>query len=332
MLRSPHLSSSFGRYPTPVRALESLSRPETSLWIKHDDQTNPLYGGNKVRKIGGLLADAALRGADTIVTIGALGSQHVLTAGLFGRALGMRVEAVVVAQPATSHVLDNLRANVASGVALFPAASYAAAALLLLGRTARGAHYIPAGGSNRLGAQGFVEAATELAAQVRSGELPEPDLIVVAMGSGGTAAGLAAGLVRERLRTRVLAVTVAEPAWLVERQVRELAVRCAAPGEAPSVLKRLEQTRRYLGGGYGHSTPAGKEATRIAAQLGITLDPTYTAKAFAAALDRVALGREKTILYWHTLSSAPLLPLLIGAPSPAELDPKLLRLARTIRQ
>ncbi len=321
---------SFGTYPTPVRLLDGLSRGETALYIKHDDRTNPLYGGNKVRKIGPLLEDAKRHGAHTVLTIGAIGSHHILTTGIFAKTAGLRVEAVVVGQPETPHVLETLRAVLAQGVRLFPASSYAHAVALLLARRARsGVYYIPAGGSNTIGAQGFVDAASELLEQVTRGELPEPDLIVVPVGSGGTAAGLAAGLAKASARTRVLAVTVAEPAWFVEHQLHALARRCARRVGAGALRNRLEVTREFLGGGYGHVTPEGAQATRLAEGVGVQLDPTYTAKAFAATCARVALGRERTILYWHTLSSAPLGPLLGAAADPPAIDAKLRRLARS---
>lgn len=316
-----------GTYPTPLHALEGLSRARAALWIKRDDQTNPTYGGNKVRKLEKLLTDAKARGADRIVTVGAVGSHHVLATAVFARPLGLAVEAVLVAQPRTDGVLENLRADLGLGVEVLPAASYAHAALRIASRLGRGAYYIPAGGSNRLGTSGYVDAARELAAQVREGVMPEPDLLVVALGSGGTAAGLAAGLEAEGLRTRVLAVTVAEPAWVVERMARSLARRSGSSANG-SRSKRLEIERRYLGAGYGHATSQGAHATIEAAKAGVTLDATYTAKAFAAALDRIAEGREENVLYWHTLSSAAMGPLLRDAPGEAALPPKLRRMAR----
>lgn len=322
----------FGNYPTPVNELAALSRPGSALWIKHDDLTHPIYGGNKVRKIGRLLDDARRRGKDTIVTVGAIGSHHVLTTGIFGKSVGLSIEAVVVAQPRTEHVLENLRADLAQGVSLFPASSYVHAAFVLASRIVHGAYYIPAGGSNRIGALGYVDAAGELAAQVRDGALPEPDLLVVALGSGGTAAGLAAGLAREGLRTRVLAVTVAEPPGFVERAALALAAQCVERGLRRDARARLEVTRSYLGDGYGYATEAGARAMSAAQSVGVTLDSTYTAKAFAGALDCVAAGRAKTILYWHTLSSAPMAPLLVGAPAESALDARLLKLAKAPRK
>ena len=317
-----------GTYPTPVMRLDALSTPTTELWIKRDDLTHPLYGGNKVRKLAHLLEDARQRGATRVVTVGSVGSHHVLATGIFGKLAGMRVDAALLAQPRSPHVLETVRASIAQGVGLFPAESYSRAARLLQSWVADGAYYIPAGGSNRIGTLGMVEAAAELALQVHAGQLPEPDLIVVPLGSGGTCAGLLAGLATQGLRGRVLAVTVAEPPELFEHQARALAKTLVNEGLRAHVLERLEVDRGYLGAGYGQPTAASAHATREAARSGILLDPTYTAKAFAAALARVARGTERTILYWQTLSSAPLGPLLQGAPLEHELNTDVLRLAR----
>lgn len=319
----------FGVYPTPVERLARWSSATGELWIKRDDLTSTLYGGNKVRKLELVLAEAQRLEKRKVVTLGAVGSHHVLATGIYAKSLGLEVEAVVIGQPRTAHVLENLRASLGQGVRLFPASNYAEAGLVLATRIARGAYFIPAGGSSKLGTIGYVDAARELAEQIARGELPEPDVIVVALGSGGTAAGLAAGVIGAGLRARVLGVTVAQPARLLERNARSLAQECAEPSRAREVLARLELTRSYLGPGYGHATPEGERALREAGEEGITLDATYTAKAFAAACERVRLGRERTVLFWHTLSSASVTPLLGAAPREEELDPKLLRLAKT---
>ncbi|MEP7050770.1 MAG: pyridoxal-phosphate dependent enzyme [Pseudomonadota bacterium] len=318
---------SFGTYPTAVQLLEELSTPRSALWVKRDDLTNAAYGGNKVRKLGRLLADARARGKQRVVTIGPIGSHHVLATGIFAKALGMQAEAILIGQPRTAHVLEMVRADLAQGIRLFPARSYAEAGLLLASRIARGAYYIPVGGSNRLGALGFVDAAAELAAQVQARELPEPDVLVAALGSGGTVAGLAAGLAQTGLRTRVLGVTVADPAWVVERRARALVKQLSSRAVRRDAQQRLEFDRSYLGRGYGHTSALGEQAAAQAARAGLTLDATYTGKTFAAALARVAAGRERTILYWHTLSSAALEPLLHGAPDAASLSEALLQLA-----
>jgi 1-aminocyclopropane-1-carboxylate deaminase/D-cysteine desulfhydrase-like pyridoxal-dependent ACC family enzyme len=317
-----------GSYPTPVAELTSLSSPGSALWIKRDDQTSPIYGGNKLRKLERLLDHARQTGARRIVTLGAVGSHHVLATGIFGAALGLRVEAVLLPRPDSPGVLTTLRATIAQGVALFPAESYAEARLRLQAWAAEGAYVIPAGGTNRLGTLGIMDAAAELALQVQAGALPEPDLIVVPLGSGGTVAGLLAGLAQTELRSRVLAVTVAEPAKLFEQRARSLAKSLVSGAARERVLERLQIERRYLGAGYGVTSAESAHACAEAARVGITLDTTYTGKAFAAALAHVALGRARTILYWQTLSSAPLTPLLRDAPLERELEPRLRGLIR----
>jgi 1-aminocyclopropane-1-carboxylate deaminase/D-cysteine desulfhydrase-like pyridoxal-dependent ACC family enzyme len=316
-----------GTYPTPVEQLRSLSTASTALWVKRDDLTHPTYGGNKLRKLEYLLNDARERHATQVVTVGTVGSHHVLATGIFGKLAGLRVAAALLAQPRTPHAVETLRASVAQGIELFPAQSYAHAMRRVRAWVAAGAYFIPAGGSNRVGTLGMVDAGLELAAQVRSDELPAPDLIVVPLGSGGTCAGLLAGITTAGLQSRVLAVSVAEPQELFERQAGALASALVADALRPFVLERLEVERRFLGAGYGQPSEAGAQATQLAANAGILLEPTYTAKTFAAALARVAQGKERTILYWQTLSGASLAPLLSGAPPVHELDPNLLQLA-----
>ncbi len=166
---------------------------------------------------------------------------------------------------------------------------------------------------------GYVTAARELASQVRAGELPEPDVCVVALGSGGTAAGLAAGFEAEGLKTRVIGVCVSQPPWAVRLLSLHLARACARKlrirGAWARMRVRLVMDTRFLGRGYGYETAAGRQAAREASAVGLALDPTYTEKAFACALSLVraktrASEETRAVLYWHTLSSAPMGPLL----------------------
>jgi 1-aminocyclopropane-1-carboxylate deaminase/D-cysteine desulfhydrase-like pyridoxal-dependent ACC family enzyme len=311
---------------TPLERLPGLSRPGTDLWVKRDDLTDPTYGGNKVRKLVHLLADARARGAHRLVTLGAAGSHHVLATTVFGKRAGFDVAAVLVPQPRTLHVVDNVRADIAQGLDMRASSAIAWApfvALFALRAFARGTAFITVGGSNVVGSLGYVDAAREIALQVRDGAMPEPDVIVVALGSGGTVAGLAAGLAIAGLRTRVVAVSVSSPprivAFLTRRLVRGVLRHLRAHAHTADALRRITFERGYLGPGYGHATPDGIRALELAAGVGLKLDLTYTAKTFACALDRVASGEAKTVLYLHTLSSAPLAPLLTNAPSEGEL-------------
>jgi 1-aminocyclopropane-1-carboxylate deaminase/D-cysteine desulfhydrase-like pyridoxal-dependent ACC family enzyme len=316
--------------------------------VKRDDLTGDLYGGNKVRKLEYLLADARARGATRLVTIGAVGRHHVLATTLYGRREGFTVEAALVPQPRTEHVVEVVRAGLGQGLVAMPASGYMSVALRVVPRIVQGdAYFVMVGGSSAVGSLGYVEAARELAAQIRAGEMPEPDVVVVALGSGGTAAGIAAGLELEGIRSQVVGVVVAEPTWFVAFRARRLARAClrasgvkdgesarsadrSAPGARGWLDRRLSIDRRWLGPGYGFPTDAGARATDDAARAGLVLDPTYTAKTFAAALERVEglrdSGSPKTVLYWHTLSSAPVAPLLEGAPAERALDPAVSRL------
>lgn len=321
-----------GDFPTPVQHLETLSTSRCDLWVKRDDLTHAVYGGNKVRKLERVLARAKSRGATRLVTVGAIGSHHVLATTYFGRGAGFEVEAVLVPQPGTPHVVEVIRASLALGLRPFPVRSWALAPFAVLARIAHGAHFVPLGGSSIDGALAYVDAAYELADQVRNGLLPEPDACVVALGSGGTAAGLAAGFAAAGLRTRVVAVAVSPPVALVGLLARGLAW---ASGRRAAI--RLTVEARFLGAGYGHPTAEGEEASRIAAhEAGLVLDPTYTAKTFACALAllrsydagaRIIAGdgpsRRPCILYWHTLARASMESLLAGVALEEPLRPAL---------
>jgi D-cysteine desulfhydrase len=317
---------SLGHYPTPVEPVRELSASGSSLWVKRDDLTHHVYGGNKVRKLEHLLEDARARGAKRLVTIGAVGSHHVLATTYFGKQAGFEIEAVLVPQPRTEHVLEVLRADLGLGLQAFPVASWGAAPFAVLARVLAGATLIPLGGSSTVGTLGYVDAGRELAEQVRAGVLPEPDVCVVALGSGGTAAGLAVGFAAAGLATRVVGVSVSAPAWALRASARYLARVCGRKERVGRVC--LDTDDRFLGAGYGSRTPEGDEATALAREhVGLTLDPTYTAKAFASALWFVRARRAPRILYWHTLSSASMQPLLAGAPTEAQLPEKLSALA-----
>lgn len=321
-----------GHYPTEVMPLPGLSTRDCELWVKRDDRTSDIYGGNKVRKLERILDKARARNARRIVTLGAAGSHHVLATTLFGMRAGFRVAAVLTPQPRSGHVVDNLRAGIGLGLEAHPAHSIGEMPRVLARLLARGDMLVPPGGSNVQGTLGYIDGADELVAAIRRGEIPAPDAIVVALGSGGTAAGILAGIVRAGLRIRVVGVRIVEP--ILSGKLRTVALSAAASRamgislEPRQLIEGITVDGRWLGPGYGHSTEAGERAMRVARDQGLVLDPTYTAKAFAAALDLVQAGRHRRVLYWHTLSSAPLAPLLENAPEEASLDPELRLLFR----
>ncbi len=313
-----------GTYPTPVERIGALSRARCELWVKRDDRTHARYGGNKVRKLEHILEEARRRNARRIVTLGAAGSHHVLATVVHGTAAGFRVAAVLTPQPFSEHARDNLRAGLGLGLEAFAARSFAAVPIVLGRVLGRGDYFVPPGGSNALASVGYADAVRELAGQIDAGELPTPDLLVAALGSGGTVAGLLAGVRATSLPCRVLGVRVVEPP-LVTRASTLLLARavCKRMGVSASLRELgsvLEIDDSLLGQGYAWPTPWGERAIEVGRRVGLELEATYTAKAFSAVLRLVEHAAVGRVLYWHTLSSAPMEPLLAGAPElPEEL-------------
>ena len=298
----PHVK--LGDGPTPVRPLEGLG---DGLWLKDDGAYGTAWGGNKVRKLEWILPDAKRRGRRTVLTFGALGTNHGLATALYAREQGLRCAIALVDQPVDDHVRAQLARLEASGATLHRTHTKArtvAAAPWLLARHRR-PYVLPAGGSSPVGALGYVEAAFEIAAQVRDGALPEPSHVVVAVGSGGTAAGLTVGLRLAGLRTKVLGIVVNDTLKLDHGTLTRLARRSARllrrrgaevadpdPGD-------LTVVRDWLGPGYGHPTPESSRAIELAREKeGLELDPVYTAKAMAGALGVVE--ERGPLLYLHT--------------------------------
>ena len=283
--------------PTPVRPLTGLS---DRLWMKDDSRTAPLWGGNKPRKLEWLIGDAKRRGRGTLLTFGGLATNHGLATALYAREHGLRCVLALLDQPVDEHVERQLERIDASGAHVYFTHTKARTAALLpwlMLRHGR-AYFVPPGGSSPVGALGFVEAALELGEQVRRGELPEPDTVWCALGSGGTAAGLARGLRMAGLRTKVRAVHVNDGLRLTEATITRLARRTPVGGDD---LNEVEVVHGYLGDGYGHGTPEAIRAIGRAREAeGLKLDPVYTGKAMAALLDHLERGTGGPALYWHT--------------------------------
>ena len=325
-------------YPTPVRIYPELGHEAGELWLKNDGLSHSVYGGNKVRKAERLVAEAMRRGAPRVLSFGAAGSHHLLTLTLFARAAGLRSAAIVFPQPHTQHATDTLRAALGLGLEAHPARHVALIPWVLSRTLRRGDYVVAPGGSNVVGALACADAVDELALQIAAGALPTPDWIVVPLGSGGTCAGIAAGVVRRGLACRVLGVQVVGGAGprLAARFLARQALHRSGFGERTRELARtLIFDTAQVGPGYGAASEAGTRATAIAAGIGLELDPTYTAKAFAATLEllrsattRASSERPLRVLYWHTLAATSLEPLLTAAPTEAELPASLRQLLR----
>jgi 1-aminocyclopropane-1-carboxylate deaminase/D-cysteine desulfhydrase-like pyridoxal-dependent ACC family enzyme len=324
-----------GRFPTRVHRLEGVAPPAVDLWVKRDDESGADYGGNKVRKLEFLLAEAAARGRKRLVTMGGYGSHHVLATCIYGAACGFATDAVLFPQPITEHVKESLLADAATGAHLRAAASYAdLPPRLLAARIRKDSQWIAPGGSSPAGTLGYVSAGLELAAQVRAGACPPFDELYVALGSCGTAAGLWLGLAAGGLNTRVIGVRVVDRVVSNRRATARLARATARlltrAGAAPPAPRdeTLSVEHGWFGGRYGRPTPAAEAAVADAARAGLTLETTYTGKAFAGLLADARAGRldGRRVLFLNTFSSADLRPLLARSPGPPALPARLRRL------
>ena len=212
-----------GREPTPVRRLTALTAA-LPVWCKDESGYGEGgWGGNKIRKLEWILPDARRRGAHTLLTVGGIGTNWGLAAALYAGEQGLATALALIDQPVDDHVRAQLARLRRSGATLHftrtKRRTVAAAPWLFLRHSSGGRlpYFLPAGGSTPVGTLGYVEAAFELAAQVASGPLPEPSHVVTAVGSGGTAAGLALGLRLAGLRSRVVGVVVNDTLRLDDR-------------------------------------------------------------------------------------------------------------------
>lgn len=284
----------------------------TELWIKHDGLDAPVAGGNKVRMLEFLLAGVGP--GDVVLTLGGEGSTHVLATAVHAARLGARTIALRwrhEMNPTAREIAADIVAETTSApVRRFSAVAVAHAQWLRLRGRVR---YVPLGGSTPHGVLGMVNAGMELAEQIRAGELPRPARVVVALGSGGTMAGLALGLAIAELDVAVIGVQVT-PAIIANRsRVQRLVARTArlierVTGERVRrpAARLLGVARGAYGGAYGRLVPsAAQAAERLRDATGIVLDQTYTAKAFAVALE---LARDRRMragptLFWNTFDS-----------------------------
>ncbi|MBL7016349.1 MAG: pyridoxal-phosphate dependent enzyme [Kiritimatiellales bacterium] len=293
--------------PTPIRQLTAFDHPQ--LFMKRDDLSGPVYGGNKIRKLEFLLGEALEQGAKTVITYGAAGSNHALATAVCCRQLGLNAISILAPQEPTDHVRKNLLMGRAVGAELilcddfkdFPQAT-GEVRKRCLERDGVDPYIIPAGGTNAVGALGFVHAALELAEQLR------PDVIYVPMGTGGTLAGLLTGFLMADFAPRIEAIRVVERAFRDETHIKALCDElCVKLGLDKRVADEDIIIRdEFFGDGYGIPTPAGHRAVEDFHTFeGVTMENTYTGKTAAALLHDLRTGKlnGKTVLYWNTLNS-----------------------------
>jgi D-cysteine desulfhydrase len=321
---------SLGEFPTPVQKLERLGAELgiSHLYIKRDDLSGKVYGGNKPRKLEFILGDALRSGAREVITFGGAGSNHALATAIYSKKVGLSSISMLMPQPNAHYVRRNLLMSYDCGTELhscgaelesaknMPLVYLATLYQFLRHRLKKGRFpkLIPAGGSSPLGVTGFVNAALELKKQIIAGEMPEPEYIYVACGTMGTAAGLILGLKVSKLNSQVVSVRVTSEKFVNARGMIELIDKTNyLLRSLDDSFPRLEFSAAdinirhdYFGERYALFTKEGMKAVSLMKECeGIKLDGTYTGKALAALIDDAKSGKlsNKVVLFWNTLNS-----------------------------
>ena len=277
------------------------------FWVKDDGGCSNIYGGNKVRKLEYLLADAQQLGRLALVVHGDVESHTVQACGLFGRHAGLEVHAVVFSHNRQSFEAAELTSLRRAGVRIHRRNSMLMSILHAhwIGWR-KGATVVPLGASTTGATLGHVRAALELLEQVRQGELPEPCKIYIPFATGGSVAGLLIGLALAGAKTRVVAVQTVESVIANRRRLERLiktALKILGFGrqEFELCMRQLEQIdRSQLGKGYRDIPPAAQRAVALAAELGLRLEPAFSGKAFAALLEALPEFPNGELLFWNT--------------------------------
>ena len=306
--------------PTPLEPMERLSRHlgGPDIWIKRDDCTGLASGGNKTRKLEFLMAAALGRGADTVVTIGAVQSNHVRQTAAAAAQLGLGCHALLETEVPCNEPAYRASGNVLLDHLFGATLEYhphgsdlpglAEAATARLRRAGRVPYFVPVGGSNAVGALGYVDCALELDRQLRDAGLRAGHLLH-ATGSAGTQAGLLAGLLASGRDIRVTGVSVSADEATQREKVRTVATGVTALlGHDPVPNTDIHVTDAFVGPGYGLPTEGMREAVETCARLeGLLLDPVYSGKAMAGLFAMARSGElaaGDTVVFLHTGGSA----------------------------
>jgi 1-aminocyclopropane-1-carboxylate deaminase/D-cysteine desulfhydrase-like pyridoxal-dependent ACC family enzyme len=304
LARIPRVS--LGAFPSPVERLDDGDRV---IWIKRDDLDAPTLAGNKVRALEFLLA--GVREGTRVLTMGGIGSTHILATATHAARLGGRTTAY-----RWPHESNAIAAEVAREIdvrcdeAMLCSSIVTAVGRALWRRATSDTHWVPFGGTSPVGMLGHVNAALELAEQVARGDAPEPAEVWVPLGSGGTAAGLALGFAIAGFATTVVAVRCgprlgvdeSRLQWLAWRVGQLIAREHGRPGRSNGLgaAPRLRIHHGAYAGSYGRPLAAAEPVvTSVNRILGIRLDATYSAKACYAAFTR-AEETTAPVLLWQT--------------------------------
>jgi len=312
-----------GNFPTPVQKLDNLGREigAGSFYVKRDDMSSNIYGGNKIRKLEFLLAEAKQKGATILITGGGIGSNFSLATTIHGQRLGMRTILLLMEHPISESTKKNILLDYYHKAKMLKTSRrlwrfMVRYQFLININPLKGKipYTIPIGGSNELGSLGFVDAAFELKKQVETGILPEPDYLFITAGSLGTFCGLWLGCQLANLKTKIIGVNVSSAnteraATLINHIYQYLR---KADAEFPQLNvsdSDLTILQDYRGERYAQFTKEGMESISLMHSAeNIKLDGTYTGKTLAGALDCIKKNhlKDKVLLFWNTYNSVDL--------------------------
>jgi len=296
---------------TPLLALTGINNNEWT-GCKRDDQCTPLMGGTKVRKLDFLLASAPFSDSEYLATMGAIGSGHVVACCAAAKALGRKIVSHLFWEPLSPGVPENLSYIASVSDKIYFYNSRVSMALnnpaLFLKPFAGGCAIIPPGSTNPAGMLGTVRAGLELAAQVRAGEIPQPGRVYVALGTGGTVAGLSIGFALGGLAAEIHAVTTVESILSTKFRMqnlvsgtKKLLVSLGHKNAGNITPARIIINRKYVGAGYGHPTAKSLQAMELMKKDGVNIEPVYTGKAAAAMIDDIKNGFNAPLLFWNSM-------------------------------
>lgn len=297
----------FAHLPTPVEEMPRLTKALNGprLWVKRDDQTGLAFGGNKTRKLEYLLADAQSQDAQTLITAGAVQSNHCRQTVAAAAKFGMACILVLFGDPPNPPDGNHFLFHLLGAELVFTEREHVQEKLAKVFEQAqakdRQPYLIPYGGSNPTGASGYVNAMIELAEQDC-----QPDWIVFPSSSGGTQAGMLVGARLSGYAGKILGISVDEPAEVLRPRVANLANETAAfLGESFTFTSdEVMVNDAYTGAGYAILGEPEIEAVRLfAREEALLLDPVYTGRAAAGLIDLIRRGyfpKGDSVLFWHT--------------------------------
>jgi D-cysteine desulfhydrase len=306
-----------GFFPTPLEELTRLSKAlgGPRIWMKRDDQTGLATGGNKTRKLEFSLGEALQQNAETLVTLGAVQSNHCRQTAAAAVRYGLRC-VLVLRGYAPQQVTGNLLLDHLLGAQVIFAGDRTREevgdeVMEQLKAEAAAPYFIPVGASNAVGAMGFVAGMEELDSQLKQLNL-KVDRVVFGSSSGGTQAGLCLGAKLLGFKGEITAIAIdstrAELSSEVAQITRDAIQRLGV--ELDFSLDEVVAYDGYLGAGYSIMGEPEQEAIELLARYeGILLDPVYTGRAMAGLIDLIRkgeFGKDETILFWHTGGSAAL--------------------------